>query len=95
MKTATKPRPDLRPSLADRVEVLALEVFTAPLGEARDAVARWKDVIDASLDARAERLRPKGEIGAIPAGTFRQLSWDGRAHGCLCKAAQEALKADA
>jgi transposase len=93
--TATAQRKHVSiPTLQERVEALALEVFTAPLDQAREAVARWKDVIDANLDARAERLRPKSEIGAIPASAFRQMSWDGRAHGCVCKAAQEALKDD-
>jgi hypothetical protein len=89
MKTAAKQRPSISiPTLAERVEALALELFTAPQEEAREAVARWQEVIDAALDARAERLRPS----AIPPGSFRQMSWDGRAHGCLCAAAKEALK---
>jgi hypothetical protein len=90
MKTAAAKRtpPISIPPLVERVEALALELFTAPQAEAREAVSRWQEVIDAALDARAERLRPP----SIPPGSFRQMSWDGRAHGCLCAAAKEALK---
>jgi len=36
---------------------------------------------DARLDALAEQRRPKGEIGSIPASTFRLISWGAKAGG--------------
>jgi hypothetical protein len=106
MTAAAKQRHPVIPTLCERFTVLLEELPEAPAEEQRAILTLWQDMLNARLDALAERVRPKGEVkidalgqsaivGSVPAGYLR-VQFDDRSRGpCACRAyEQEALKDD-
>jgi len=54
--------------------------------ELAELIEKVREEADKRLDCFAEAQRPKGESGAIPASTFRQISWTARAGGNVFEA---------
>jgi hypothetical protein len=89
MTTAKRKPPISVPSLRERITAALEELIEdASPAEQREILTGWRDVLDAALEERAEKIRSP----SIP-GPWIKMQMDARGHGnCPCRALIEAMK---